>query len=66
MTDIERAEVAQIIGWLGGFSYSVWLLINLGGSEGEPIISDTACAEYDERVERLWSLVMGGEDHDRA
>lgn len=66
MTDAERAEVAQIIGWLKGFSYSVWLLIELGDSEGEPIISDTACAEYDERVERLWSLVMEGEDHDRA
>lgn len=66
MTDAERAEVAQTIGWLEGFSHSVWLLINLGGSEGEPIISDTACAEYDERVERLWSLVMEGEDHDQA
>lgn len=62
MTDAERAEVAQTIGWLEGFSHSVWLLLQLSGAKGEPIVSDAACAEYDERVGRLWPLVFGGED----
>lgn len=60
-TDDERAEIARIIGWLEGFSPSVWLLIELCNKKGVPIISDTVCAEYDEKVKRLWSLVMGGE-----
>lgn len=60
-TDDERAEIARIIGWLDGFSPSVWLLIELCNKKGVPIISDTVCAEYDEKVKRLWSLVIGDE-----
>lgn len=65
MTDAKRVEMANIIGRLRGPSHSVLMLDELGDSEGEPIISDTACAEYDERVEQLWSLVMGGEDDEQ-
>lgn len=61
-TDAERTEAARIIGWLDGFSPSVWLLIELLNKKGVPIISDTVCAEYDEKVKRLWSLMMGGGD----
>lgn len=64
MADVERAEVAQIIGWLKGPSHSVLMLDELGNSGGEPIILHTACVKYDERVERLWSLVMGGGDEE--
>lgn len=48
MTDAERAEAARIIGWLESFArYAV--------------ISDEQARGYREKVERLWSLVMGDE-----
>lgn len=61
MTDTERAEAAHIIGWLQGFAHSVWLAAYARGKDGEALLSDEACVEYEKQVERLWSLVMGEE-----
>lgn len=58
MTGGAWCEVARIVGWLEGFSPTVWLLCAPVGGDGGQLVSDAACAEYEEMVGRLRSLLF--------
>lgn len=50
-------EVDAIVGWLAGFSATVWTLSSVYGEHGEPLYADAAPAEYEEKVKRLADLI---------
>lgn len=50
-------ELDAIVGWLAGFSATVWTLSSVYGEHGEPLYADAAPAEYEEKVKRLAELI---------
>lgn len=57
--DRDRVRVAALVGWLQGFSSSVWLLACLD-VDGRVLVGSETCAEYDEVVGELARLVSAG------
>lgn len=60
MTDREKSEAMRLVGWLKGFSTSVWLLGTLKTQNGDEVVTAEACAEYDATIERLVELLEEG------
>lgn len=60
MTDRERSEAMRLLGWLKGFSTSVWLLGTLQTKTGDEVVTAETCAEYDATIERLVELLEEG------
>lgn len=57
MTDND-ARAQYLVGWLEGFAPSVWLLAEPSANNDHPLVSDDACARYEQVVTEL-AEVMG-------
>lgn len=60
MTERDRSEAMRLVGWLKGFSTSVWLLGTLKTQNGDEVVTAEACAEYEEKIDRLVELLEEG------
>lgn len=63
MDEKSRVEIAQIVGWLQGFSTTVWMLTSLT-LNGNPVVDAETCAEYDEKLGRMAKLIGVDADGD--